>query len=115
MRRIAAVLILTLVAISLLVVTLLAHRQEAELAVTVYDPNSTHIWNRLHSALFVRDDIRATRFFPDPLDAPYWDRTSYLLDQPSHHRMFSAQNRGANLGHQAGAITNTGMCTAFHA
>ncbi len=87
MQRIAAVLILTLVAISLLVVTLLAHRQEAELAVTVYDPNPTHIWNRLHSALFVRDDIPATRFFPDPLDAPYWDRTSYLLDQPSHHRM----------------------------
>ena len=49
MRRLAAVLILTMVAISLLVVTLLAHRREAEFAVTVYDPSPTHIWNRLHS------------------------------------------------------------------
>jgi len=57
-----------------------------EKAVTIYDPNPTHIWNRLHATFFIRDDVPSTSLVPDALDPPLWYNTSYLLANPSHRR-----------------------------
>ncbi len=55
--------------------------------VAIYDPNPTHLWNRLHSVLFVRSDLPSTSRVPDSLDPPLWFNTKYLLAQPSHDRV----------------------------
>jgi hypothetical protein len=55
--------------------------------VAIYDPNPTHLWNRLHSAIFVRPDVPSTAKVPDALDPPLWSNTQYLLGQPSHDRV----------------------------
>ncbi len=52
--------------------------------VTIYDPDSSHIWNRLHVTFFVREDLPDTALLPDALDPPFWYHTTYLLTQPSH-------------------------------
>jgi hypothetical protein len=56
-------------------------------AVAIYDPIPAHLWNRLHSALFIREDLPSTRLVPDSLDPPLWDSTQYLLSKPSHERV----------------------------
>jgi hypothetical protein len=62
-------------------------RPESETGVTLYDSNPNHLWNRLHSAIFVRPDIPSTAEVPDALDPPLWLSTRYLLAQPSHDRI----------------------------
>jgi hypothetical protein len=52
--------------------------------VTIYDPDPSHIWNRLHATFFVREDLPETALLPDALDPPFWYHTTYLLTQPSH-------------------------------
>lgn len=52
--------------------------------VTIYDPDPSHIWNRLHATFFVREDLPETAVLPDALDPPFWYHTTYLLTQPSH-------------------------------
>jgi hypothetical protein len=59
----------------------------SEAGVTIYDPDPEHLWNRLHSAIFVRPDIPSTAEVPDALDPPLWLNTRYLLAQPSHDRI----------------------------
>jgi len=59
----------------------------SEAAVTIYDPNPEHLWNRLHAAIFVRPDIPTTAEVSDALDPPLWLNTRYLLAQPSHDRI----------------------------
>jgi hypothetical protein len=56
----------------------------SENGVTIYDPNPTELWNRLHSVIFVRADIPSTTQVPDALDPPLWFHTAYLLAKPSH-------------------------------
>jgi hypothetical protein len=53
-------------------------------AVALYDPSPSHPWNRLHSVLFIREDLPSTQLVPDALDPPLWDSTQYLLSKPSH-------------------------------
>jgi hypothetical protein len=55
-------------------------------AVAIYDPDPSHIWNRLHATFFVREDLPGTELLPDALDPPFWYHTNYLLAQPSHKR-----------------------------
>ncbi|MGA2810126.1 MAG: hypothetical protein ABSG16_01910 [Candidatus Acidiferrum sp.] len=55
--------------------------------VTLYDPNPAHLWNRLHAALYIREDIPSTSQVPDALDPPLWPNTRYLLSEPSHQRV----------------------------
>ena len=55
-------------------------------AVAIYDPDPGHIWNRLHAAFFVREDLPETASLPDALDPPYWYHTTYLLTQLSHQK-----------------------------
>jgi hypothetical protein len=56
-------------------------------AAAIYDPNPTHLWNRLHSVLFIREDLPGTALVPDALDPPLWDSTQYLLSKPSHENV----------------------------
>ncbi|MGD0759209.1 MAG: hypothetical protein ABR921_09910 [Candidatus Sulfotelmatobacter sp.] len=53
-------------------------------SVAIYDPDPSHIWNRLHATFFVREDLPETAMLPDALDPPFWYHTRYLLAQPSH-------------------------------
>ena len=53
-------------------------------AVAIYDPDPSHIWNRLHATFFVREDLPETASLPDALDPPFWFHTTYLLTEPSH-------------------------------
>jgi hypothetical protein len=54
--------------------------------VTIYDPDPKHLWNRVHAAFFIRDDLPDTERIPDALDPPLWYHTRYLLNHPSHKR-----------------------------
>jgi hypothetical protein len=56
-------------------------------SVTFYDPNPAHLWNRLHSVLFIREDLPDTARVPDALDPPLWPNSKYLLSNPSHERV----------------------------
>ena len=60
--------------------------QNAASAVAIYDPDPNQIWNRLHSAIYVREDLPGTELLPDALDPPLWRHSTYLLAQPSHER-----------------------------
>jgi len=54
--------------------------------VAIYDPDPSHIWNRLHATFFIRQDLPETALLPDALDPPFWYHTTYLLAQPSHDK-----------------------------
>ena len=56
-----------------------SQRSGAANAAAIYDPDPTHLWNRLHSVLFIRQDVPGTELVPDALDPPLWDSTQYLL------------------------------------
>lgn len=55
--------------------------------VTVYDANSTHLWNRLHGALFIRTAADGTRYGQDELDPLLWAKSKYLLAGERHKRV----------------------------
>jgi len=55
-------------------------------AVTLYNPDPTHIWNRLYEALFVREGPAGIRYGADSLDPLLWLNSKYLLVSPSHQR-----------------------------
>jgi hypothetical protein len=55
--------------------------------IAIYDASPAHLWNRLHAALYVREDIPSTAQVPDALDPPLWPNTQYLLAKPSHERL----------------------------
>jgi hypothetical protein len=61
--------------------------QGPENSVAIYDSNPAHLWNRLHSAMFIREDLPDTKLVPDALDPPLWDTSEYLLKPPSHERL----------------------------
>jgi len=56
-------------------------------AVSIYDSDPSHIWNRLHATFYVRKDLPGTELLPDALDPPLWRHTTYLLAQPSHEKV----------------------------
>jgi hypothetical protein len=56
-------------------------------SVAIYDANPSHIWNRLHSVVFMREDLPDAKLVPDALDPPLWPSTQYLLENPSHERI----------------------------
>jgi hypothetical protein len=74
------------VALAIDVLWTAAGRALPQSAVTIYDPNPDHLWNRLHATFFVRDDFADAQRLPDALDRPFWYHTSYLLSNPSHKR-----------------------------
>jgi len=59
---------------------------DASVEVKIYDQNPQHLWNRLHSALFVRTRSDGRVFGRDELDPLLWDQTKFLLSGPSYQR-----------------------------
>lgn len=58
-----------------------------------YDPNPTHLWNRLHEALFVRTAPDNERYGNAELDILFWDTTKHLLTSPSHEKAIQELNQ----------------------
>ena len=63
-----------------------AASESSEKTGALYDPNSTHIWNRLYDALLIREGPTGAKYGADSLDALLWRDTKHLLVQPSHRR-----------------------------
>lgn len=55
-------------------------------AVTLYDPNPKHIWNRLYEVLLIREDASGVPYGLDSLDPLLWLETRHLLEPHSHER-----------------------------
>jgi hypothetical protein len=55
------------------------------LLVRIHDPNPAHLWNRLHSALFVREHADGRCFGHDELDPLLWPGSKYLV-RGEHHK-----------------------------
>jgi hypothetical protein len=89
MRRAAVTVLLLLTAAAFSALAVLAYR-EPEAQVTLYDPSPAHPWNRLHSALFVRQDHGGTSYGQDSLDPLLWLYTTHLLEPKSHARAIRA-------------------------
>jgi hypothetical protein len=60
--------------------------ESAEKTGDVYDPSHTHIWNRLHEALLIREGPTGAQYGAESLDPLLWPQTKHLLTQPSHER-----------------------------
>ncbi len=77
---------------ALFVVVLLAFWKPAaspghpEPSTSIFDSNSSHLWNRLYAALLIREDRHGTLFGADALDPLLWPETEHLLTGPSHER-----------------------------
>ena len=63
-----------------------AASESSEKAGALYDPNSTHIWNRLYDALLIREGPTGAKYGAGSLDPLLWRDTKHLLVQPSHGR-----------------------------
>jgi hypothetical protein len=55
--------------------------------VTIYDADPAHLWNRLHSALFVRTTVGGRSYGQDELDPLLWPKSKYLLAGDRHKRV----------------------------
>ncbi len=72
--------------------------------VTIYDPNPQHIWNRLYSALLVRQDAKGAVFGASDLDPGPLLFSRHLLEPQSHRDAIRVldeflRNHGENLIH----------------
>ncbi len=54
--------------------------------VAIYDSDVTHLWNRLHHALWVRRGPDGKEYGHDRLDPYLWHETKHLLEGDSHQR-----------------------------
>ena len=43
----------------------------------IYDPNPSHIWNRVHATLLIREDLPGANQDAESLDALFWFTTKY--------------------------------------
>jgi hypothetical protein len=88
MRRFATIFLLALM-VTMLGLTKPSSRNllPAEIPVTIYDSNPSHLWNRLYAALRVRQDRQRNRIGEDSLDPPLWSETEHLLSEPSHEHV----------------------------
>ncbi len=55
--------------------------------VTIYDADPAHLWNRLHSALFVRTASDKKSYGEDELDPLLWPGSKHLLAGEQHRRV----------------------------
>jgi hypothetical protein len=55
--------------------------------VTIYDADPAHLWNRLHSALFVRTASDGKIYGQDELDPLLWPKSKFLLAGEHHQRV----------------------------
>ena len=70
-------------------------------ATTLYDANPEHLWNSLHSHLFVRTDGQNNLVGADEVDPLLWYDTVHLLEGHSHDTAIRLLNEfTANDGHR---------------
>lgn len=55
-------------------------------ALTIFDSDPSHVWNRTYSCLFVRQSTDGKEYGADVLDPLLWDNTHHLLTGDSHRR-----------------------------
>ncbi|MFP6874002.1 MAG: hypothetical protein VCA55_10900 [Verrucomicrobiales bacterium] len=55
-------------------------------AAPIFSPDTNHIWNRLHQALFVRTDKTGQRYGHNSVDPLLWPETSEFLLRGKSHR-----------------------------
>ena len=84
MRLLTILIVLTFVAVQ--TVSPVPDSPQSAPAVTLYDSNPGHVWNRLHEALFVRKDASGAIYGSDSLDPLLWLNSTHLLAGPSHQR-----------------------------
>jgi hypothetical protein len=60
--------------------------QRSSDALTIFDSDPNHIWNRTYTCLFVRQSTDGNEFGADTLDPLLWDNTQHLLTGDSHRR-----------------------------
>jgi hypothetical protein len=58
----------------------------------LYTRDPTHLWNRLHRALFVRKGSDEAEYGFDQLDPLVWFRTKYLLAGPAYHEALAVMD-----------------------
>lgn len=66
--------------------------QAAAAETRVYDSDPSHLWNRLHEALFVRVGPDGARYGEDRLDPLLWNDTAHLLEGESHGKALELLN-----------------------
>lgn len=55
-------------------------------ALTIFDSDPNHIWNRTYTCLFVRQSTDGKEYGADALDPLLWNNTQHLLTGDSHRR-----------------------------
>lgn len=61
-----------------------ADEKESPARASLYDPDLEHLWNRLHTTLFVRVGLGGRTYYGlDRLEPLLWDDSKYLLDRRS--------------------------------
>ena len=60
--------------------------QTAPVGHRLYDPNPTHLWNRVHDTLHIRVAPDGSEYGVDAVDPLVWRETRYLLTGDSHAR-----------------------------
>lgn len=61
-------------------------------AVTNYDADPEHLWNRLYAALYVRSTADGHSFGQDDLDPYLWEDSTYLLREPRYQQAVGLLN-----------------------
>jgi hypothetical protein len=64
----------------------LAVGQNTPGAVTIFDSDPSHIWNRTYACLFIRQALDGQQYGADALDPLLWPETRYFLMGDSHRR-----------------------------
>ncbi|HYL10763.1 MAG TPA: hypothetical protein VEU31_08500 [Candidatus Acidoferrales bacterium] len=62
----------------------LSRPEESGSAMTIFDSDPKHIWNRLYDAIFIRKDATGATHGAEELDPLFWSETHHLLTGPSH-------------------------------
>ena len=52
----------------------------------IYDADASHLWNRLHGALWVRTDQEGNKYGSDLLNPLFWQNTKFLVEGDSHRQ-----------------------------
>jgi hypothetical protein len=58
-------------------------------ATRIFSSDGSHIWNRLHDCLFMRQDAGGSQYGADTVDPLLWDETTHLLTGSSHDSALS--------------------------
>ena len=70
--------------------------QHSRIALTIFDSDPAHIWNRTYGCLFVHQNDGSKDYVKDTLDPLLWPATRYLLIGESHRRALACLDEFLN-------------------